>query len=350
MSAAIGGMVVPALLYCRLQSGGEGAAGWGIPMATDIAFALGILALFGRRVPIGLKVFLTAAAIADDMGAVLVIAIFYTDRISWTALLMAGGLLVVLGIAARARHRRVVLLAPLAIGVWMAVLASGVHATVAGILMALVVPVRARLDPEDFLARARRRLAELEAQTMSRESMILERGQLEAIEDIHSAVSKMRPTGITLEEALHPIQAFWVLPLFALFNAGVAIGDGLGESLRHPISLGIIAGLVLGKPIGVVLFSWLAVRSGRAALPAGVTWSQVLGAGFLAGIGFTMSLFISDLAFADEALVGFAKIGILAASFIAGICGFLALYRCLPARSSPSSPTSVSTAVQEESP
>ena len=167
---------------------------------------------------------------------------------------------------------------------------------------------------------------------MSRESMIHERSQLEAIEDVHSAVSKMRPTGITLEEALHPIQAFWVLPVFALFNAGVPLGEGLVERLQSPVSLGILLGLVVGKPAGVMLCSWLAVRSGRAALPSGINWGQIFGAGMLAGIGFTMSLFISELAFTEEAVVSSAKIGILTASFIAGICGFLILQRSLPAR------------------
>ena len=330
VAAAIGGMVVPALAYVALNLGGEGAVGWGIPMATDIAFALGVLALFGSRAPLGLKVFLTALAIADDIGAVLVIAIFYTEQISLPALLLAAGLLALLAMVLRMNVPRALLFVPLGLGVWIAVLASGVHATVAGILMALVVPVRARIEPAEFMARARRSIDELDAREVTRESMIFERGQLDALEQIHRSVNKMRPAGLILEQALHPVQAFWVLPLFALFNAGVAVDGKLSEGLQNPISLGVIAGLVLGKPIGVVLVSWLAVRSGRASLPEGMSWSHILGAGWLAGIGFTMSLFVSDLAFADGALVADAKLGILTASVAAGVCGFVVLHRSLP--------------------
>ncbi len=330
VAAAIGGMVVPALAYLALNLGGEGAVGWGIPMATDIAFALGVLALFGSRAPLGLKVFLTALAIADDIGAVLVIAIFYTEQISVPALLLAAGLLALLAMVLRMNVPRALLFVPLGLGVWIAVLASGVHATVAGILMALVVPVRARIEPAEFMARARRSIDELDAREVTRESMIFERGQLDALEQIHRSVNKMRPAGLILEQALHPVQAFWVLPLFALFNAGVAVDGKLSEGLQNPISLGVIAGLVLGKPIGVVLVSWLAVRSGRASLPESMTWSHILGAGWLAGIGFTMSLFVSDLAFTEGTLVADAKLGILTASLVAGVCGFVVLHRSLP--------------------
>jgi NhaA family Na+:H+ antiporter len=325
VTAALGGMVVPALFYSALNAGGEGAPGWGVPMATDIAFALGLLALFGSRAPIGLKVFLTALAIADDLGAVLVIALFYTDTIQWGALALAGIILLLLFAAGRMRVRRPGIYIILALGVWGAVLASGVHATVAGILVAFLVPMRARIDPDSFLKLAGRRLETLAAMSLSRESMIADRQQLEQISEIHIASGDMRPPGLTLEHYCHPILVFVILPLFALFNAGIVLDSGSLAALGSPVGLGIVLGLVLGKPMGIMLFAWLAVRSGQADLPEGVDWGQITGVGCLAGIGFTMSLFITDMAFAGEELVRAAKMGILAASLIAGVVGFAVL-------------------------
>lgn len=334
VAAAIGGMVVPASLYAILNAGGPGAPGWGIPMATDIAFALGILALFGARAPIGLKVFLTALAIADDIGAVLVIALFYTETISVPALLVAGGFLALLVVANRVHLRRPGIYILLAIGCWAAVFASGVHATVAGILVAMVVPVRARIDPSEFFERATggvSRLQELEG-ALTRHSMLERSDQLEILDDLHEATGAMRPSGITLEHLLHPVQAFFILPLFALFNAGVRLEAGSIAALPAPITLGILLGLFVGKQIGIPLFSWLAIKSGRASLPEGVTWPMVWGASCLAGVGFTMSLFISDLAFRDPALIAEAKIGILAASLLSGLVGYLVLHKALAHR------------------
>ena len=325
VTAAIGGMVVPALLYAAFNSGGAGARGWGVPMATDIAFALGVLALLGSRVPISLKIFVTALAIADDLGAVLVIALFYTDEIRFGALLVAGVCLFLIFCAARAGVRRPGVYILLALGVWIDVLASGVHATVAGILVALLVPVRARLDPRHFIEVASERVGQLRDAKLTQESMIFDRAQLDAIAELHEVTGDMHPAGLRLEEYLHPIQAFLILPLFALFNAGVAIDGRILEILANPVSLGIVAGLTLGKPLGIALFSWLAVKSGYAELPEGVTWPQLGAAGALAGIGFTMSLFVSDLAFVDATLIAEAKVGILVASVLSGIVGFLAL-------------------------
>ena len=330
VAAAAGGMIAPALLYVAFNAGGVGASGWGIPMATDIAFALGVLAMFGSRVPIGLKVFLTALAIADDLGAVLVIALFYTAEIRWLALAAAGVLLVVLFVAIQTGARRLAVLAPLIVGVWLAVFASGVHATVAGILVAMVIPVRARIEPGRFLAIVRERLGRLESVELSRHSMIDDPEQLDAIEGLHEASGEMVPAGLALEHALHPVQVWFILPLFALANAGVALGGGAAAALANPVGLGIVAGLVLGKPVGIVLLSWLAVRSGRGSLPDGVTWGQIVGVGCLAGIGFTMSLFIAGLAFADPGLVVSAKIGILTASLAAAVIGSFLLVRSLP--------------------
>jgi len=332
VAAAAGGMLAPAILYATLNSSGEGSAGWGIPMATDIAFALGVLALFGSRVPVALKVFLTALAIADDLGAVLVIAVFYTASLRSWGLIVAAVFLALLVLAIRARIRRLDVLLPLMVGVWFGIFASGVHATVAGILVAMVIPVRSRIEPERFLAAARERLEELESVPLTRESMIDDERQFDAIDSLHRCAEDMLPAGLRLEHALHPVQVWFILPLFALANAGVRIDSHLLEALANPISLGIVVGLVIGKPAGIYGLSRLAVRLTGASLPDGVAWRHILGAGCLAGIGFTMSLFITGLAFPDEALVAEAKIGILAASLVSGIIGSTILGLTLPSK------------------
>jgi NhaA family Na+:H+ antiporter len=335
VSAALGGMVVPAIMYAVLNVGGEGTRGWGIPMATDIAFALGILALFGRRVPIGLKVFLTALAIADDMGAVLVIALFYTEGIKLAALIVAVVCLGLIAIANRAGVRRSGPYVILAVAVWLAVFTSGVHATVAGIMVAMLVPVRALIDPSDFLARSRRRLKELEESELTPDSMVHDRTQLEALDDMYLASNDMIPAGLALEERLHPIVSFIILPLFALFNAGVALDARAVDVLPEPVTLGVILGLFLGKQVGITAFSWLAIKSGRAKMPDGSTWGMIYGASLLAGVGFTMSLFVSDLAFNSAALLMEAKIGILIGSLLSGVFGYLVLRKLLPPLASP---------------
>ena len=276
--AAAGGMAVPAALYTALNYGGEGMSGWGIPTATDIAFALGVLALLGSRVPIGLKVFLTALAIADDIGAVLVIALFYTDEIAWVGLAIAAVFLVLLLLADRVwRVRTVGVLAVLVIGVWVGVFTSGIHATIAGILMALLAPVRPRIEPEQFLEISRSRLDVLGDQGLTKESVIANPDQLDAIVELHEVAGEMRPPGLALEQYFHPVSAFVVLPLFALANAGVALGGDVRALAASPVTWGVILGLVLGKQIGITLLSWLVIRSGRAELPDNVTWPQVFG-------------------------------------------------------------------------
>jgi NhaA family Na+:H+ antiporter len=330
VAAAAGGMLVPALGYAALNAGGAGSAGWGIPMATDIAFALGVLAIFGSRVPIALKVFLTALAIADDLGAVLVIALFYTSSIRLWGLAVAAGFLLLLVGAIRSGIDRLDLLLPLAAGVWFGIFASGVHATVAGILVALVIPVRARLEPARFLAVARERLHHLESVPLTRHSMIDDERQFDAIESLHECTNGMLPAGLRLEHVLHPVQVWVILPVFALANAGVRIDSHILEALSSPISLGIIVGLVIGKPLGIYGLSRLATRWTQGSLPAGVTWAQIFGTSCLAGIGFTMSLFITSLAFPDEAMVAEAKTGILAASLLSGVIGSAILSQALP--------------------
>ncbi len=330
VAAALGGMVVPALFFVFLNYGGEAARGWGIPMATDIAFALGVLAIFGKRVPLGLKVFLTALAIADDLGAVAVIALYYTEQINIAAFAVAAVFLVVLYPVVRLRVKRRGIVLILMVAVWLAVFASGVHATIAGILLAMVIPVRPRANPKRFVSDAEEVLEKLKLRQESSSCVVTDREQLYALEFVHTGAGDALPAGLMLEHALHPVQVWIILPLFALANAGVALGGNLTVVLASPLALGIIAGLVLGKPLGITLMSWLVVRSGKGRLPEGVTWGQVAGAGCLAGIGFTMSLFVSDLAFNDEALITAAKIGILFASLTSGILGFVILSRSLP--------------------
>jgi len=331
IAGALGGMIVPALLYLAINAGGPAVKGWGIPMATDIAFALGLLAVFGKRVPIGLKVFLMALAIADDLGAVAVIAVYYTEKINVPALIVAAVLLVTLGGAIKARVSRVGFLAALIVAFWAAVLASGVHATIAGILVAFLVPVRASMDPKRFVLTLKGSLGRLEeGGELTRESMIEEAAQLDAIDSLWTAGARMYPSGLAFEHYLHPVQAFVILPLFALFNAGVVISGDAGKVLLSAESLGVIVGLFVGKQLGVLGFSWIAVKSGRAHLPEGVTFGQVWGVACLAGIGFTMSLFVSDLAFNAPELLAGAKLGILAASLLAGAWGAIILSRVLP--------------------
>jgi NhaA family Na+:H+ antiporter len=273
VAAALGGMLAPAAIYLAINRGGLGSRGWGIPMATDIAFALGVLALLGRRVPSGLRVFLAALAIADDLGAVLVIAIFYSAALDWLAVGGAVLLLAFLAVLNVSGVTRWYLYALVGIALWLLVLRSGVHATIGGVLLAFVIPAR---------------------------------------------------TGASMEHALRGVVAFGIMPLFALANAGVALSGG-SAAATSPIAWGILLGLVIGKPLGISLASYAAVRSGAAELPAGTGWSDVRGAGWLGGIGFTMSLFIASLAFGGGALLDVAKLGVIAASVVSGITGYTVL-------------------------
>jgi NhaA family Na+:H+ antiporter len=325
IAAAVGGMVVPALIYVALNAGTVGAAGWGIPMATDIAFALGVLALLGRRVPLALKVFLTAVAVVDDLGAVLVIALFYTPSVSWTSVAAAAGLLAAAVAANRLGVRHLLPYAVLGTGLWLAVLLSGVHATVAGVLLAMTIPARSRIDAVAFALRGQAYLDEFRtASTSDRQAHITEHQQA-ALQQLEEATEQVETPLHRLEHALHPWVAFAIMPVFALANAGVTLGGEIGELVGHPVALGVATGLALGKQVGITVFAWLAVRAGLASLPEGITWRHIYGVGWLAGIGFTMSLFIAELAFADEALLTAAKLGILVASLVCGGVGWLIL-------------------------
>ncbi|HSG16592.1 MAG TPA: Na+/H+ antiporter NhaA [Anaerolineae bacterium] len=330
ITAAVGGMLIPAAVYLILNFDGDGVRGWGVPMATDIAFALGVLALLGSRVPPALKVFITALAIADDLGAIAVLAIFYTEQIIWIDVIISIAFLAILYGLVRLNIRRIEFFAILVIGAWAAMLLSGIHATVAGILLAMIIPVRAEIKREEFLTIGYEKLDELTGGNLTTDSMIHDHQQMKSIIELHAASRRLRPPGLTLERYLHPVVVFVILPLFALTNAGVPITDGFFDTLLSPVALGIVFGLVLGKQMGVTLFSWLAIRSGYANMPAGVTWGQIYGVGWLTGIGFTMSLFITELAFDDPVLLNQAKVGILVASLVAGVGGYLVLRRLLP--------------------
>ncbi|HEX9563116.1 MAG TPA: Na+/H+ antiporter NhaA [Gemmatimonadaceae bacterium] len=331
IAAAVGGMIVPAALYALLNRGGEGAMGWGIPMATDIAFALGVLTLLGPRVPVGLKVFLTALAIADDMGAVLVIAIFYTSAIQWSALLVVA--IAATGLIALNRWRVKGLGPYLLIGVilWGALLSSGVHATIAGVILALAVPSRTTINTTQFSARARKLLDDFDRSETGDLLILTSKGQQEAIYSLDVASSSAVAPLLRLEHSLHGLVSFFIMPIFALANAGVALG-GASEMLTSPVTLGVTVGLLIGKPLGVMLFSWLAIRLRVAHLPGGVSWQQLHGAAWLAGIGFTMSLFVGSLAFGEGELLNAAKIGVLGASAIAGIAGWSLVKAATPGR------------------
>ena len=326
IAGALGGMIVPAGIYALLNAGSEGAPGWGIPMATDIAFALGVVALLGPRVPLGLKVFLAALAIVDDIGAVLVIAFFYTASLSWAALGAGAIFLGALALCNAAGVRRPVVYALLGIGLWASFLASGIHATIAGVLLAMTIPSRTRIDEDEFLARARHILDDFESACSPESSVLTNATQQHAIHELESACEQAQTPLLRLEHGLHGIVAFGIMPLFALANAGVHFGGGLLAGLSWSISGGIALGLVLGKPIGITLFAWLATRLGVASLPDSATWRGLIGVSCLGGIGFTMSIFIAGLAFPDlPELLDSAKVGILAASLAAGLLGWLLL-------------------------
>ncbi len=325
--AAIGGMIAPAVIYAAINWRGPGMHGWGIPMATDIAFALGIMALLGDRVPIGLKVFLTALAIADDLGAVLVIALFYSEQIVLGALLYAAAGLVLIRVAAYFRIRHIWVYQILMVAVWAAVYASGIHATVAGVFLAMLVPVKPSLKAHKFFEIAQSRLAQLQGEAFSEESVLHRAEQRHALGDLALAAERMQPAGLKLEHRLHSIQAFLILPLFALFSAGITIDGKMLAHFPSAVSWGVMAGLVIGKPLGITLASWIAVRSGWSELPEGVNWHHIRSAGMLAGVGFTMSIFVSNLAFQDPSLGDEAKLAVLLASVVAGVAGYLLLHR-----------------------
>jgi NhaA family Na+:H+ antiporter len=324
-SAAIGGMVVPAVFYLLLNQGTSAARGWGVPMATDIAFSLGILSLLGAKIPLCLKVFLTATAIVDDLGAILIIAIFYTDELKIVPLLAAGLIMLTLILANRRGLSRPSVYMVLGVALWLAVLKSGLHATIAGVLLAATVPARTRLDPQVFITESLTILESFQQSAPSDDSRFLNKVCLNAISNLEENCARVEPLIQRWERELHEAVAYAIVPIFALVNAGVNMGDTGIQALTSRVSLGIILGLSLGKPVGIFLFSWLAVKLKLAKLPARMTFRHLLGAGCLAGIGFTMSIFVSGLAFMDPNYITYAKVGIIIGSIISGVAGISVL-------------------------
>lgn len=328
LAAAIGGAMLPAGLYFAINANGPGAPGWGIPMATDIAFTLGILSVLGNRVPVALKVFLTALAIADDLMAVLVIGLFYTSAISWGNLALGGVCFLLLIAANTAGLRHPLVYSVLGIGgLWLAFLLSGVHATVAGVIVAMTIPARTRLTGPEFLVKGKALLERFEAAISPDMPQLADRERHEIAGHMMTAVQHAETPLQQLERALHPWVTVVVMPVFALANAGITLGADIGAMLMNPVAWGIMLGLLVGKPVGIVLSSWLIIRGGVVMLPEGVSWYHLWAAGSLAGIGFTMSLLIGGLAFASGPSLMSAKVGILTASTAAGIIGWLFLKR-----------------------
>jgi len=323
--AAIGGMLVPVLVYFIFNPGGDAAQGWGIPMATDIAFAIGALVLLANRVPKALITFLVALAIVDDLGAVLVIALFYTDKIVWEALIAATVILAVLILCNRVGIRRTLPYFMLGGLLWFALLKSGVHATLAGVLTAFTIPATPKYDPVRFSEHVRELMTRFDASHRPGKSIMTNDALRSVVRTLGNGVRKVETPLQRLEHGLHMPVAFLVIPVFAFFNAGIPMElAGLEKTLTHPVTLGVMFGLVLGKFIGITGACWLALKFGLGQLPANTRFSQVAGVALLAGIGFTMAIFIAELGFAEQPeYLLMAKTGILLASCVAGVSGFI---------------------------
>jgi NhaA family Na+:H+ antiporter len=330
--SALGGMILPALLYFALNRSGAGAHGWGIPMATDIGFAMGVLALLGKRIPSSLRVFMLALAIVDDVGAILVIAFFYTPTISLVYLAAAGGLLALL-IVLSVRRAPLFVYTVAGIFFWAAVLRSGVHATIAGVILGLVAPITPKFRPEELAEIAGPLLDNFRVQILGQDKSSAE-ATLTTLDHLLSGTDSIAER---LERNVHPWVCFLVLPLFALASAGVAFStEQLKMAYSSSTALGILLGLLVGKALGITFFSFLAVKLKIAEMADGLTWSGITGIGLLAGIGFTVALFISGLSFDDEPLIATAKVAVLVASLAAGSIGYFYLRFALKDSSSES--------------
>lgn len=326
--AAVGGMVIPAAIYASINYSGDGAAGWGIPMATDIAFAVGVLVLLGTKAPKALLTFLVALAIVDDLGAVLVIAVFYTESLHYGALSAAGVLFLLLIAMNMVGVRRPIPYCIVGALLWFAMLKSGIHATLAGVLTALAIPARPRFHPKQFSNYMRSLMDRFDKNHKPDVHIMNNSEQQTVLQAFETGVHSVETPLQRMEHSLHTPVAFLIIPIFALANAGVPIHlDGIGDTLMHPVTLGVIAGLILGKFLGITGFCWLAIKLGIGQLPAGVRFSQLAAVSLLAGIGFTMSIFIAELAFAGQTeMLLMAKTGILFASLLAGVVGYLWLF------------------------
>lgn len=326
IGAAIGGMLVPAVIYFILNPTGEAQNGWGIPMATDIAFALGVLYLLGDKIPPSLKVFLTALAIVDDLGAVLVIAFFYASEISAFNLLIGLGFVLVMYIGNRIGVRNVLFYAIIGIvGVWTAFLLSGIHATIASVIVAFTIPADMKIKERLYLTKVQSYLTKFKSTESNDDSPPITNNQLHILDEIKKDTNKIIPPLQRLEHAMHPVVTFLVIPIFAIANAGVSLSIDFEQLFSTNIALGIALGLVVGKVIGILGLSLLFIQLKIAPFPEGMNFRNLLGTSLLAGIGFTMSLFITSLAFTNPEYIEQAKVGILLASIIAGISGYIIL-------------------------
>lgn len=323
IAAAIGGMAGPALIFVAFNAGQETIRGWGVPMATDIAFALGILSLLGKRIPVSLKVFLTSLAIADDLGALIVIALFYTEDLATNYLIYAVFATLAMITLNLIRVRSPWIYFFFGLALWYFVFKSGVHATIAGVVGAMTIPATARVGARHYIEATRELVDELERLEQTSPYDVKTSAQHRAAAwAVQKSSLQVLPVLQRLEDALHPYSIFLVIPIFALANAGVPIQGDIAASVAERNSLGIIIGLAVGKPAGIFLCSFAAVKIGLGALPRGVTWRHIFGAGWLGGIGFTMALFIGNLAYAeDQALLDQAKLAVLIGSAISAIAG-----------------------------
>jgi len=321
--AALGGMIVPGLIYAALNIGLPTIRGWGVPVATDIAFALGAVAVFGRRLPVGLRIFLAAFAIADDLGAVVIIAIFYTQKIVWSYLIISLFLILGLAVANFLWIRWTLVYAILGLAVWFFVLGSGIHPTIAGVIVSLFVPARGRYDTDNFLQNVKKITEKFECEEQScGYSILLNQEHMHAVQALELACHDVETPLQRLMHALHPWVAFLILPFFAMGNTGLTFhGIVFSEMVSNTVIMGIIFGLVFGKPIGVMLFSYLSVKTGIASLPKEVRWSHIFGGAMLGGIGFTMSLFLADLSFSEPQILNYARIAILSGSVLSAAVG-----------------------------
>ena len=327
VAAALGGMVFPALVYVVFNWGSDSMSGWGIPIATDIAFSLAILSTLGNRVPLGIRIFLTAFAIADDLGAILVIALFYTPEIHLSYL--AAGAVVCLLLFALNRLWVKAWIPWIVLGVilWFLVAGSGLHATITGVILSMFIPARSRYNTDLFMRMVREKLDSMTCEGDNcGYTIMVNRSHLEAVHGINMACDEVETPLQKMEHALEPWIAYLILPLFALANSGVVLGSlNIGTMVLHPVTLGVSIGLAVGKPIGITLFTWLATKILRVDLIQGASWSMITGVGFLGGIGFTMSLFIGGLSFSDPLYQEYAKMGIISGSLIGGVCGYMLL-------------------------
>ena len=324
--AAIGGMVVPAALYLVFNNDTPSENGWGTPMATDIAFALGILSLLGKRVPLALKVFLTALAIVDDLGAIIVLAVFYpTHAINTELLLYSGILFTTLLVFNRINIKKPAMYIVPGVILWFLILGSGIHATIAGVLLAITIPGRSKINEVRFIVGSRYLLNKFASASDNRLSVLSNHEQQQAIHSLHKKLDQVHPLMIKVEHILHPWVTYFIMPVFALANAGVILDPGLFKHSLAPIVPGIFFGLLLGKPLGILIASWIAVKLKIAVLPGDMTWSHVFSVGIIAGIGFTMSIFIDNLAFTDQKIINMGKMTIIGTSFIAAIIGLSAI-------------------------